>query len=164
MPQLVSEFGRSVPALKMMATKLGLRKSPIFERVEFQQGHRPWNAGKKGWQAGGKARLTQFKKGHRGKRQKEIGAEREGRDGVEIKIAEPNTWTSKARYVYQQKIGPIAEGSVVRFKDGNRRNFAPENLSLVTRAEHLRLNWRPRGPKRMQIPLWISPILSSGYR
>jgi len=32
----------------------------------------------------------------------------------------------------------------VRLKDGNKLNCAPENLMLIRRADHIRLNYRPR--------------------
>lgn len=145
MRELCQEFRRSRSAIKMMAVKLGLKKSPLYARVCFPEGHRPWNAGRKGWQAGGRARLTQFKKGHRGARQRPVGSERETRDGIEIKVAEPNVWIAKARFVWEQAFGPIPKGYLVRLR--NPGLPVVENLMLVTRQEHVRLNWKPRGPK-----------------
>ena len=159
-PEIGRRLGRTDSAVMIMALKLGLRKSPAFmasAAVRWQRGNRPWNAGRKGWQAGGRARLTKFKKGHRGARQKPVGSVRRERDGMMIKVAEPRLWVPLARYVWEQNFGKISAGGIVRLKDRNPENCAPENLQLVTRAEHVRLNWKPRGPVRKPI-CWTAPL------
>ena len=154
--ELMQEFGRSRSATKNMAVKLRLRKSPqlIAQHARWTKSHKTWNKGKP-WSPEG-SRKTQFKKGHRGARTKPVGAERETRDGVEIKVAEPRRWIAKARYVWEWHNGPVPAGRIVRIKDGNRHNFAPSNLLLITRAEHARLNYRPR--KRKAAPSWIAVV------
>lgn len=153
-------IGRSRSAVQQMAGKLGLAKSAEFlagPHCRWQSGNRSWNTGMKGWQAGGRARLTQFKKGHRDGRYKPVGFERRERDGWSVKVAEPDVWVTKPRYVWERHFGQIPAGAVVRLKDGNPDNCAPDNLRLVTRAEHLRLNWKPRGPVRKAIT-WTAPL------
>lgn len=45
------------------------------------------------------------------------------------------------RVVAEQMIGrPLARDEVVHHKDGNRQNNRPENLQVMTRAEHTRLH------------------------
>jgi hypothetical protein len=149
---LCAEFRRTASALKNMAIKLRLGKSPLFVPVQFPKGHRPWNAGKKGWQAGGKAKLTQFKKGHRGARQRPVGAERVGRDGIEVKVAEPNEWKIKTRFVWEKHFGAIPDGAIVRLVG---HDIVPENLELIDRAENARRNAVIRRPRSIKPgPLW----------
>ncbi|MCV5968883.1 hypothetical protein, partial [Lactococcus petauri] len=69
----------SLPIKKVYAKamRLGLRKSAEFmatsdktgrilrggklsQATQFQKGHTTWNAGRKGWQAGGRSAETQF--------------------------------------------------------------------------------------------------------
>lgn len=160
-PEIGKTLGRTDTAVMLMALKLGLRKSPAFMAgpvVRWQAGNRPWNAGKRGWQAGGKAKLTQFKSGHRGPRQRPVGTERPSRDGIEIKVAEPSVWISKRRYVWEKHFGKIPEGSIVRLKDGNNDNLEPANLLLIDRRDHVRMNWKPRGPAIRRAVAWIAPI------
>lgn len=153
-------FGRTHAAVKMMAVKLGLWKTPAFMAsapVRWHKGNRPWNDGKKGWQAGGRASGTRFKAGHRGARQRPVGTERRERDGWFVKIAEPDVWQAKPRYVWEQHFGKITAGAIVRLKDGNVDNCAPANLAMMRRGEHLRANvypWR-RHEKR---PAWTAPL------
>jgi hypothetical protein len=157
---ICESLGRTQAAVGIMAHKLGLRRSTRFltgPACRWQPGNRPWNAGRQGWQAGGRAKLTRFKKGHRGARQKPVGSERRTRDGWEVKVAEPKVWMPKPRYVWLQNFGEIPAGAIVRLKDGNPDNCAPENLMLITRAEHARMNYRPRRPKRKPTS-WAAPL------
>lgn len=115
----------------------------------FEKGH---NRGRK-WPKGQYAPGCEkgfFRSGQLPNNTKPIGYERETKSGyIEIKIAmrpsAPNrndNFTSKQRYVWEQTHGPIPAGMEVIFKDGNKRNFDPDNLALVTRAEKLEMNRR----------------------
>lgn len=151
------ELRRSRSAVNQMAIKLRLKKSPAFIALHarFPAGLVPWNKGMKGWNAGGRADLTKFRRGHRGARQKPVGTERMERDGLMVKVAEPNVWKPKARVVWEKHFGPIPQGCVVRLKDGDRYNCSPENLLLLSRRDHVLLNYRPRRPRRI---VWIAPL------
>ena len=52
----------------------------------------------------------------------------------------PKKWVPEHRYVWEQANGPVPEGYLVTFKDGNGENCAIENLAIVTRAENVILN------------------------
>jgi HNH endonuclease len=64
------------------------------------------------------------------------------------------------RVIAEQMLGrPLTKGEVVHHRDGNKRNNAPENLEVMTQAEHMRehglgvpgmeLFWKPwKGRKR----------------
>lgn len=104
----------------------------------FKPGQVPFNKGKKGvggWEP------TQFQKGHRPHNYKPVGAERVNEDDyVDVKIADPNRWKGKHILLWEEHNGPVPPGHVVIFGDGNRRNFDPDNLILVSRAQLAVLN------------------------
>ncbi|EOX1529973.1 HNH endonuclease signature motif containing protein [Vibrio cholerae] len=104
----------------------------------FEKGFKPHNAGSKGFM---KPNKTSFKKGNIPKNNRPVGSERVNVDGyVEIKVAEPKTWKLKQRVIYENEIGPIPDGYKVRFLDGNKENFEPSNLVLVSSSENAFLN------------------------
>lgn len=104
----------------------------------FLPEHTPFNKGRKGvdgWEP------TQFKEGHKPWNYLPVGSERISGDGyVDIKIVDPNRWKGKHILVWENANGPVPKGSVVIFGDGNRRNFEPDNLILVSRKQLVRLN------------------------
>ncbi len=89
-----------------------------------------------------KCKSTMFKKGHVAYNHKPIGSERINRkDNCIIIKTAPNKWEYKQRYIWEQETGEkIPKGHVVIFLDGNRRNFALDNLALITKNENVRLN------------------------
>jgi hypothetical protein len=78
-----------------------------------------------------------FQKGNVTWNKREVGEERiESKDGyVQIKVAEPNKWQLKHRYLYEQAHGKIPKGYNVIFADGDKYNFELDNLILVSNAE-----------------------------
>ena len=110
---------------------------------QFLKGMVPWNKGQKMKnETFEKIKPTLFQKGNKTWNTRPIGSERiKAKDGyVLIKVAEPNKWELKHRYLYKQKYGEIPKGHTVLFKDGNKYNFDLENLVLVSRSELLILN------------------------
>jgi hypothetical protein len=104
----------------------------------YKKGQKPVNAGTKGVM---KANATSFKPGQRPHNWRTVGSERTSVDGyVEIKVAEPNKWRMKHAVVYEKRYGAIPKGSTVIFGDGDKTNFALENLVLVTRAQLVVMN------------------------
>lgn len=69
-----------------------------------------------------------------------VGSERKNKGYTLIKIAEPNVWIEKHRYVYESMYGCIPTGYKVLFADGNKRNFDINNLILVSDNEMLIMN------------------------
>ncbi|MDI9412754.1 MAG: HNH endonuclease signature motif containing protein [Bacillota bacterium] len=105
----------------------------------FKPGRVPHNKGTRGLHKGGEA--TQFKKGNLPHNYQPVGTVRVNSEGyIDIKIADPNVWKGKHILVWEQHNGPVPEGHCVIFGDRNRRNFDPENLILVSRAQLARLN------------------------
>ena len=54
----------------------------------------------------------------------------------------------KHRVVWEQAHGPIPEGYLVKFKDGNRMNCSIDNLYLVSRADHARETMAALSPEK----------------
>ena len=112
------------------------------------KGSRPWNKGRKMTpEQYEKCKPTMYSKGNRPKQYLPIGTEKKLSDGyIWVKVddqlcAKKNVnWKQKQRLIWEQHNGPVPEGMFVTFLDGNRENFAIENLALITRAEHARLN------------------------
>ena len=107
----------------------------------FNDGHDSWNKGTKGLTG---ANSGSFKKGIQPMNTRELHAERIcTKDGyILIKVEEPNPYTgAKTRFrhkhivVWEREHGPIPEGHVVSFKDGDRLNCEPDNLELLSRGE-----------------------------
>ena len=114
----------------------------------FESGHRPWNAGTKNQGLTGINR-TSFKPGHVPFNRKLVGSERiDSKDGYTwIKVNEQNPYTGfstcyklKHKVIWENIYGPIPEGMIVAFIDGDKRNCSHDNLMLISRAELLRLN------------------------
>lgn len=114
----------------------------------FEKGHKPWNTGTKGQGLTGE-NSGSFKKGNAPANRKQLGSERIcSKDGfILIKVAERNPYTGcptrykcKHVHVWEQAHGPVPEGMVVLFKDGDRLNCDVDNLILISRSELLRLN------------------------
>lgn len=130
--------------------------------TRFSKGNIPHNKGLKGICAQGSEKGW-FKKGHTPKNHKPVGSERISVDGyVYIKIKEPRTWVLKHVHVYERHHGPIPQGMIVTFKDGNKQNCNIENLLLMNRSEsmimsHFKL--RTENPELMETGLLVSKII-----
>lgn len=126
--------------------KTGVNLRTGINRYQFKKGQKSWNKGKK-WdefmskEAQKNSSKTTFKKGNIPANHREVFEERVDKCGyLEIKVKEPNKWTTKHRYIYEQKHGKVPKGHKVIFADGNNRNFDIDNLILVSNAEHLIMN------------------------
>lgn len=104
----------------------------------FHKGMVPWNKGKKGISYEG-MKATQFKKGNKPANWVPIGSERVNADGyVDIKVADgkkQHNWRGKHIITWEEHNGPVPPKHVVIFGDGDKRNFDPGNLLLVSRAQ-----------------------------
>jgi len=112
----------------------------------FEKGIKPWNTGTKGLTGRNK---TSFKKGNIPPNVKPLWDERIcPKDGfILMKVPEENPYTGfstrykhKHVWVWEQEHGPVPEGMVVAFRDGNKLNCNLDNLMLLARAELLFLN------------------------
>lgn len=126
----------SESAIAKRKNKLGL--SSGITGGQFKKGSQPWNKGIKGYMGANK---TSFQKGNIPHNHRPVGSERITKDGyIEIKVAEPNKWKLKHRYIYEKEYGKIPEGYNVMFADRNRLNLDIDNLILVSKREDLIMN------------------------
>ncbi len=128
-------FGLSITAKQMNTWKKNHGLTSGVDK-RFKKGSTPANKGSKGlYNVGGNK--TSFKRGNKPHNYVPVGSERvNGDDYVDIKIADPNRWRGKHLIVWEQYNGrTVPKGYVVIFGDGNRRNFGPENLILISRAQ-----------------------------
>jgi hypothetical protein len=57
-----------------------------------------------------------------------------------VKIAAPSVWKAKHKMIWEEANGPIPEGHVILFADGNKSNFDLKNLLLISRRERMVMN------------------------
>lgn len=107
----------------------------------FKPGRVPHNKGRKWeeWMPKGSAercRATQFKKGRTPwNGGAPIGTLCRMSSGYWWeKVAQPGTWAPKHRLEWERANGPVPEGMLVCFADGDKSNWKPGNLYLESRA------------------------------
>lgn len=157
--QFNAEFGTDF-TVRQINTALKNRRICSGRNGQWKKGHQSWNKGKKGYMGPNR---TSFKKGNRPHNTKHLWYERESKDGyIEISVPETNPHTgyhrrfkAKQVWLWEQKHGPVPEGHVVAFADGDPANFEPENLILLNRLELLRLNKL----QHKEAPEEIQPVL-----
>ena len=134
---------RTENAIQQQRCKYGIKTTA---RHYWPKGHKPWNKGLKGVNFGGKE--TQFKPGHKPHNWVPVGSERVNADGyIDVKVHDytgkdsKKNWKGKHIITWERHHGrKVPDGHAVIFGDGNRRNFDPENLILVSRAQLARMN------------------------
>lgn len=131
------------------------RSDPRMVATQFAKGHVPVNKGVKGWQAGGRSKETQFKKGQKPHTWNPIGHERITRDGIrERKISDTGVtrvdYQPVHRLVWLDSGRDIPPGYIVVFKDGDRQNIKVENLECISKRENMiRNSYHTRYPKEI---------------
>ena len=91
-----------------------------------------------------KGRYIDFKKNMvRGTQKHPIGAERMTKDGILIKVAQPNVWRRKARVMYEKYHNcKLTDDDYILFLNQDRNDFSKENLFKSTNNEQCCLhNW-----------------------
>lgn len=165
---VAQRMGRSTSSVYNRVQKLGLKRTDEYKAItgcgRIKKGSEPWNKGMKGWQAGGRAKETQFKLGERPSNTwRPIGAERTSKDGVLFrKVADTGIkktdWKAVHVIAWEEEHGPLPDGYIVVFKDKNRENVALDNLLALTRAENMLRNSIDRYP-----PEYRSTALTLGW-
>ena len=101
--------------------------------VRFQKGHVPFNRRKKGEHF---SPATEFKPGQMPVNYLPVGTEKVKDDGyVWVKLADPRTWKQKHRVIWEETHGPVPDGHVLLFVDGNKLNITLDNLLLISRRQ-----------------------------
>lgn len=116
--------------------------------AKFKKGHIPQNKGKPmSAEQYKKCKDTMFKKGNIPNNKMKVGEYTHTTDGYLIqKIKEKGTQQERFEFVHrrvwEKHNGPIPEGKMVSFLDGNKDNCAPENLILIDNSINLEMNRR----------------------
>ena len=157
--KLAAKFGLKKTA-QYMATQTAGRIQPGqphggSRQTQFKPGQKPWNAGRKGWQAGGRSVQTQFTTGMEPPNTLPLGSHRlvrnhaTGKLHLERKMSEqpgPNhlRWVPVSRLVWIAAHGEVPQGSIVVFKPGMATTVLHEitldKLELITRAQNAKRN------------------------
>lgn len=165
---IAAKLGRTVRAVYVAAGLAGLKKSRSHfrktrdvkiakagSRNRFRKGSEPWNKGTKMRpETLEKLRPTLFQKGNKPHTWVPVGTEHtHKRDGLtKVKVSDDMSlprnvrWRLAHHLLWEQHNGPIPDGGIVRFKDGNTSNVTIENLELITRKENALLNTIHRYP------------------
>lgn len=167
--KLAALLGRTERSVYMAADSLGLKKSAAYlaspdacrlrrgahvgAETQFKPGHAAWNKGTK-FTAGGRSAETRFKPGNKPHTWNPLGHERLSKGGyLQRKMAD--TGCTRKDYVpvhhlvWKDAGREIPPGHALTFRDGNKRNFALENLELVARADLMRRNSYHNYPKEV---------------
>jgi hypothetical protein len=110
--------------------------------TRFKKGDIPPNKGKKGMPMHPNAVATQFKKGHTPANKLPIGTVLEKCDGyLWRKIGEGcRDWRQEHILRWEEANGPLPEGGMLTFLDGDKHNVELSNLRLITNDINLELN------------------------
>lgn len=164
-------LGRTERAVYGMAKKLGISKPPnaaaeagrrgaCHPRAianQFKPGHATWNKGTH-FTAGGRSAETRFKPGTTPPNHKPVGSERVADGYLQRKLTDtgypPRDWVPVHHIVWREAGREIPPAHALVFRDGNRSNFAIDNLELVSRADLMRRN------TRHQLPPEINELIS----
>jgi hypothetical protein len=164
--EIARKLNRKYSSVAHKANTIGLKKSEAFRKKDlqrsaemlkiagakcrFKKGMQPHNKGKPlPPKIKEKLKSTQFKKGNLPHNIKYDGHERIDKYGyVFIRISK-GKYVQKHRYVWEQIHGPIPDGLLVTFKDGNKQNCVLENLELKTKQQHMESNTIARFPKEL---------------
>lgn len=149
-PELTKRFNASfglnekVPRIRIFIHNHGIRSG---RTGCFLKGIVPWNKGKN---LPFVRNAGNFKKGHVPANKKPLGHTRvDTKDGyLLINVNELNPYTGfptrfrpKHHVLWEKYHGKkIPSGTVIMFRDGNKRNFSRRNLVCITKAQNARLN------------------------
>lgn len=110
----------------------------------FKKGNVPYNKGRKGVIIPGTEKGW-FQKGHRPHNTQDVGKEIITFDGyIKIKVAQPDVWEFKHRYIWEKNYGPLKPDELVLFLDGNKLNCRLDNLVLSSKTELAVFNHKKR--------------------
>ena len=168
---LAAELGVSPRSVQHRARRLGVRKSAAFisamgrekeralgeklARHRFQAGHVPVNKGRLLHEFASpegieRMQRSQFKHGQMPPTHLPVGTYRQDSYGLwQVKVSDHHgtanrshkNWRAVHRLVYEAEHGPIPEGHIVIFVDGNPDNCLDAgNLACLSRAALMRLN------------------------
>jgi len=149
LPELVEAFNRHFGETRSIgAIRAAIRSRRITSGLtgRFEKENIPWNKGKKGYMGPNR---TSYKPGNLPQNHRPLWSERIDKNGyVLMSVPERNPYTGfKTRFkhkhvwIWEHAHGRrTPAGHVVVFRDGDKYNLSPDNLTLVSRKELLHLN------------------------
>lgn len=167
---IADALGRPISQVYSRAKVIGLSKSAEWiaeptriamrrkdhggRKTQFSAGHETWNKGQH-YTAGGRSKETRFQPGQKPHTWRPIGTERVTKDGyLQRKVGDTRCTRRDYRFVHHlvwEAAGRmIPKGFSLCFVDGDRRNFALDNLELVSRADLMRRNTVHRLPEPLK--------------
>lgn len=170
---LAAELGMTLRACYQTARRLGLKKTEAYLNgphacrlrrddnpgmgTRFQPGHIPVNKGVKGWQAGGRACETQFKRGQAPHNTRPVGSYRIDKQGTlqqkvgTAKGSNSKRWRGVHELVWIAAHGPVPPRHIVVFKPGlrtaERDEITLDRVECISLAENMRRNSYHNYPK-----------------
>lgn len=161
--------GRTIYEISEELRKHGIYRKPA--QVRYRKMYLGITSGQ-GSRTTEKSRATQFKSGNLPHNTKPIGYERLSRDGyieVKVKMRPSNpkcndNFVPKHKLVWEAANGPVPEGCIVVFKDGNKQNVSLENLACITRGQNAVMNQahiRCDNPEAFDVCLAMADIKSA---
>lgn len=169
-PTIASALKRSAAAVYARAKQLGLQKSAAYlagphacrlrrgdgvgAAFRFRKGQVPANKGlrRPGWSTG-RMKETQFKKGEPNRNVMPIGSTRLI-DGYLYRkvsdvpyVAYTVNWKPEHLLLWTDTHGPVPEGHVLVFKNGDRQDIRLDNLELISRRDLMARNTVHNLPK-----------------
>jgi hypothetical protein len=139
---------RSEEYIKMLLQIEAKRLREVGNQSRFQPGHKTWNKGSKGYMG---ANATSFKKGCKPHNTKEIGSTRiDGKDMfLLVKVADKK-WIRKEILIWEEVHGKIPKGSILRVINPLLNKYDINNLMLISKEEHMKLNTVHRFPEELK--------------
>lgn len=177
---LAARLGRSIRQVYGMADRLGLKKSAAYLASasssrfrsghsfigvgQFKPGQTPWNKGIR-YDSGGRSAETRFKPGAKPHTWNPVGHERVSNEGyLQRKITDTGVtrkdYVAVHHLVWKEAGRTIPPGHALTFRDGDKRNFALENLELLSRADLMRRNSIHTYPKEVAITIHLRGVLN----
>lgn len=144
---------------------LCVRKGYSGKCARYKKGHVAWNADLKGMGVC-KPNSGTFRRGHVPGNFRCVGSEHIDVDGyVWVKTKNPNTWRAKHVLVWEAHNGPVPAGHVVRFRDHTPCNCSIDNLELMSRNLHCRLNKLryDSAPEKIQPSVMLMAKIQAAY-
>ena len=138
--QIGQHLGLSKESVRNFRNRQGWTKAK--EACVSNKGQIPWNKGKSGYMG---ANRTSFKKGQPpANTTKHDGAisirkDKSGRSYQFVRVALAR-WVPLHRYVWEQINGPLPQGRILIFSNGDSMDCRLDNIVCITRAEHARRN------------------------
>ena len=149
-------LGQPAADIASRACHLGLHKSPeVLAQTyslamlrsgprpgQFEPGTRPWNKDLRGYSV--ELGRSHFKAGNRPPTWVPVGTERwttpptrspNAPRYLKRKVAEPDQWALVHHIVWEQHHGPVPDGFIVTFVDGDTSNPTIDNLRCICRAD-----------------------------